>query len=285
MFLELLCRLGKNLASVLLALREHRKNKTTIPDLFAETASRCPNKTAIIFEEQKWTFRELDEFTNRVANHFRSLGLQKGDCVALFADNCPEYIGVYLGLGKLGVVTAFINNHLQHEALIHCVKIVTPRAIVFHSSLSDVVQAVLPDLDPALSDTCYSICGESPIPQAKSLEAEIEGTSAQPPPPPPDKSFEGNHIFLISYVLAAHQLWYSHMTDKLCYIYTSGTTGLPKACNMKNYRLVARSIFKLSFFNVDVPSAQTFKSRCPCYLYFSLSCAPIRTLPMTLRGG
>ena len=166
--------------SVVLAMKQHRKNKKTIPDLFSETASRYPDKTAIIFEEQKWTFRELDEFTNRVANHFRSLGLKKGDCVALFAENCPEYIGLYLGLGKLGVVTAFINNHLQHEALTHCIKIVSPRAIVFHASLSDAVQAVLPDLDrlfpdldPALSDMCYSICGESSIPQAKSLEAEI----------------------------------------------------------------------------------------------------------------
>ena len=180
--------------------KEHHAKKKTISDLFSETASRYPDKTAIIFEEQKWTFRELEEFTNRVANHFHSLGLKKGDCVALFVGNCPEFIGVWLGLGKLGVVTAFVNNQLQHEALTHCVKIVSPRAIVFHASLSDAVQAILPDLDrlfpdldPALSDMCYSICGESSIPQAKSLEAEIEGTSAQPPPPPPDKSFDGMH--------------------------------------------------------------------------------------------
>ena len=183
----------KKFILVMNTLKERHKEKKTIPDLFSETASRHPDKTAIIFEEQKWTFRELDEFTNRVANHFRSLGLQKGDCVALFADNCPEFIGVWLGLGKLGVVTAFVNSRLQHEALIHCVQIVTPRAIVFHSSLSDAVEAVLPDLDPALSDKCYSICGESSIPQAKSLEAEIEGISAQPPPPPPDKTFEGEY--------------------------------------------------------------------------------------------
>ena len=192
-------RFIKTVASLMKTIKKFRMEKKTIPGLFSETASRYPDKTAIIFEEQKWTFRELDEFTNRVANHFRSLGLKKGDCVALFAGNCPEFIGVWLGLGKLGVVTAFINNQLQHEALTHCVKIVSPRAIVFHASLSDALQVVLPDLDqifpdldPALSDMCYSICGESSIPQAKSLEAEIEGTSAHLPPPPPEKSFEGS---------------------------------------------------------------------------------------------
>ena len=183
-YIKLLQRIGKTIG-------EHAVNRKTVSELFMETAGRYPNKTAIIFEEQKWTFRELDEFTNRVANHFRSLGLQKGDCVALFADNCPEFIGVWLGLGKIGAVSAFVNSSLRLKALIHCIRLVTPRAIVFHSSLSDAVQAVLPDLDPALSDKCYCICGESSIPQAKSLEAELEKASAQPPPPPPDKSFQG----------------------------------------------------------------------------------------------
>ena len=170
---------------------EHAVNRKMVSDLFRETASRHPDKTAIIFEEQKWTFRELDEFTNRVANHFRSLGLQKGDCVALFADNCPEYIGVWVGLGKIGAVSAFVNINLRLKALTHCIGLVTPRAIIFTASLSDAVQAVLPDLDPALSEMCYFICGESSFPQAKSLKAELEKAPVQPPPLLADKSFGG----------------------------------------------------------------------------------------------
>ena len=184
-------RYGKQLGCIGKAIKKHAVDQRTVSDLFMETASRYPDKTAIIFEEQKWTFRELDEFANRVANHFRSLGLKKGDCVALFAENCPEFIGVWVGLGKIGAVTAFVNSSLRLKALVHCIGLVTPRAIVFSASLSNAVQAILPELDPAISEMCYSICGESSFPQAKSLKAELEKASTQPPVLLADKSFKG----------------------------------------------------------------------------------------------
>lgn len=156
-----------------------------------ETVKRYPNKTAILFENQKWTFRELDEYANRVANHFRSDGLQKGDTVALFIENSPEFLGIWLGLGKLGVVSAFINYNLRQDALAHCIRISKACAVVFSAPLGEALNSVLPDLDPALSDWCYSVCGESTLSLAKDLDTKLKSFSPIAPPKSPDISFDG----------------------------------------------------------------------------------------------
>ena len=85
-------------------LRRHSADHVTVADLFTKTAASYPNKIAVIFEDQRWTFKELDEYANKVGNHFRAVGLQKGDTVALFMENCPENLGIILGLCKIGVV-------------------------------------------------------------------------------------------------------------------------------------------------------------------------------------
>ena len=184
-------RLGLRLFYLLMALKRYRANHTTAADLFTQNVARHPDKAAIIFEDQTWSFKALDEFANRVGNHFRAAGLQKGDTVALFMENCPEYLGLVLGLCKIGVVTAFINYNLRQEALAHCIRIAKCSTIIFSSSLTDAVSAVLPDLDVGLRYNCHSVCGESFLPHAKSLDEKLKSSSPHPPPPPPGKSFEG----------------------------------------------------------------------------------------------
>ena len=52
-------------------------------------------------------------------SQFEKFHLKKGDCVALFMENKPEYIGIWLGLSKLGVITALINTNLRTHSLKH----------------------------------------------------------------------------------------------------------------------------------------------------------------------
>ena len=62
-------------------VRRHLKEKNTIPKIFAETVRRYGDKTALIFEGQtgeteKWTFNQLDEYSNKVANLLLERGFQ-----------------------------------------------------------------------------------------------------------------------------------------------------------------------------------------------------------------
>ena len=89
------------------------------------------------FEDQKWTFSQIDEFSNRVANLFLELGYHPGEEVALFMENKPEYVGIWLGLAKAGLVSALINTNQRYDQLIHSVTVVNCKALIFGSELTE----------------------------------------------------------------------------------------------------------------------------------------------------
>uniref|UniRef100_A0A8C7JWZ6 Very long-chain fatty acid transport protein n=1 Tax=Oncorhynchus kisutch TaxID=8019 RepID=A0A8C7JWZ6_ONCKI len=130
-------------AGVLLKVKSnvnrHLKERNTLPKIFAETVRRHGDKTALIFEGtgEKWSFRQLDEYSNRVANLLLQRGFVEGDVVALFMENRSQYVGLWLGMAKIGVEAALINFNLRLEALVHCVTISNAKAVVFGSELTE----------------------------------------------------------------------------------------------------------------------------------------------------
>uniref|UniRef100_A0A8C6U0D8 Very long-chain fatty acid transport protein n=1 Tax=Neogobius melanostomus TaxID=47308 RepID=A0A8C6U0D8_9GOBI len=127
------------LLRVKLNVKRHLREKNTIPKIFAETVQRHGNKTALIFEGtgERWTFRQLDEYSNRVANLLLQRGFKEGDVVAVFMENSSQYVGLWLGMAKIGVEAALINFNLRLEALVHCVTISNAKAVVFGSELTE----------------------------------------------------------------------------------------------------------------------------------------------------
>lgn len=62
---------------------------------------------------------------------------QEGDVVALFMENRSQYVGIWLGMAKIGVEAALINFNLRLDALVHCVTISNAKAVIFGSELTD----------------------------------------------------------------------------------------------------------------------------------------------------
>uniref|UniRef100_A0A8C7JM54 Very long-chain fatty acid transport protein n=1 Tax=Oncorhynchus kisutch TaxID=8019 RepID=A0A8C7JM54_ONCKI len=119
-------------------VKRHLRERNTLPKIFAETVRRHGDKTALIFEGtgEKWSFRQLDEYSNRVANLLLQRGFVEGDVVALFMESRSQYVGLWLGMAKIGVEAALINFNLRLEALVHCVTISNAKAVVFGSELT-----------------------------------------------------------------------------------------------------------------------------------------------------
>ena len=61
--------------------------------------------------------------------------LKKGDCVALLVENCPEFIGLWLGLAKIGVVAALINTNLKNQQLVHTIRSSSTKVLVYYEDL------------------------------------------------------------------------------------------------------------------------------------------------------
>lgn len=75
----------------------------------------------------------MDDFSNRVANVFKAQGLKNGDAVALMLENRPEFVCFWLGLSKLGVITALINTNLRQTSLAHSVNVANCQAFIYSS--------------------------------------------------------------------------------------------------------------------------------------------------------
>ena len=80
---------------------EYPADKSII-DLFEEQVLNSPNDTALIFEESKLTYKELDEQTNQLANYLRSKGVKEETFVSICMDRSSQLIIGILGIIKAG---------------------------------------------------------------------------------------------------------------------------------------------------------------------------------------
>ncbi|RNA44931.1 long-chain fatty acid transport 4 [Brachionus plicatilis] len=158
-------------------------------------------------------FFKLEDYSNRVAKLFSSapFGYKKGDCVAIFMENRPEFVGLWLGLSKLGVISALINTNLKGEPLRHSIASSKALAVIFNSTLEPTIGQIKNDLDKVqliIDADKHSTIG------AVNLNSLLKQTY------PDNVDCE--------YSVASE--------DTILYIYTSGTTGLPKPAVIKQSR-------------------------------------------------
>lgn len=77
--------------------------------MLAQTAAQNPDKTAIIFHDQRTSYRDFDERANQVANGLIQLGVQPGDRVALYIHNLPIFMEAYYGILRTGASVVPLN--------------------------------------------------------------------------------------------------------------------------------------------------------------------------------
>ena len=199
-------------------VRRYEKKNVTISDIFQTQVANHPDKIAIICDNREWTFRELNEFSNRIANIFHTHGYKRGDVVGLILENRPEFVGTWLGLSKIGIVTPLINTNLRGPSLVHSIIVAESSALIFGESYSEAIDEIIKELPSTLA--LYQLNNEINKPTtglAKDLTTLMMNVSKDKIP--------------ASVEPADHH-------DKLLYIYTSGTTGLPKAAVISHSRFV-----------------------------------------------
>jgi long-chain acyl-CoA synthetase len=88
-----------------------------LKEFIAQHAEWYPDKTAVICEDRKLTWREFNSRANRIANYLINTGLSKGDRVAILSRNCLEYPEMMFGSLKAGAVIVPISTMLQIETV------------------------------------------------------------------------------------------------------------------------------------------------------------------------
>src|SRR5216684_6209611 len=145
----------------------------TLPVLIGRLAQEFDAAPALVSTEATLNYRELAIRCNKYARWGLAEGLRPGDTVGLMMPNCAEYMAIWLGLTRIGVVVALINNNLVGDALVHSISIVAPRAVIVGSDLASRLVAARARLESDLSCWVYGHSAQDLAP----LAPEVAGFS------------------------------------------------------------------------------------------------------------
>jgi len=93
-----------------------------------------PDKIALIFEDKSYTYKQVDQIANRVANGLRGMGIHKRDRVALFLPKIPEFVISYLGILKIGAIAVSVNVMLKTAEVSYILNDCAAKAIILQPS-------------------------------------------------------------------------------------------------------------------------------------------------------
>jgi long-chain acyl-CoA synthetase len=111
-------------------------SEKSLVDLFDETAGKYANQPAVIFYGNKITFKQLHDEVNRFASALSQLGVKKGDKVALYLLNSPQYVIAYFSILKVGATVTpispvYTSSEVKHQLTDSGAKTIVCQDILF----------------------------------------------------------------------------------------------------------------------------------------------------------
>ncbi len=189
----------------------------TLAEQLEIAASRYGEKTALIYAEpkfpastqEKMTFKELNDITNKLASSLVEIGIEKGEKVGVVIPNSPDFVVSLYALWKIGAIPVPINPMYKEIELEYILKDSEATAIIIHSSSYPVFE----NIKEKTKVRKVVICGNG------ELRKLIESGSGE---------FKKPEIL--------------PKEDLAVLPYTGGTTGMPKGVMLTHYNLVSNAL-------------------------------------------
>lgn len=218
-------------------------------ELLSESASRYPARTAIVFGSKKISYRSLDEATDRIAAGLLHLGIRKQDKVALFLDNCPEFVLAYYAVLKAGAVVVPVNYMFKEEEAKYILEDSEAACLIVSRTSLDMARELRLRLD-SLKYLISASCGSKDTPDLGRIKKENTSVLHAVRPQP-------------------HEL--------AVILYTSGTTGHPKGAMLSHYNLVSNAADSSSAIQVTPRDSVI----CVLPLFHSFAATVCMNLPLS----
>ncbi len=170
--------------------------------LLSRHARYRPQHTALVFEEERFTFERLDRRVNGIATALTGLGLDQGDKIATVLDNCVEVIELYHAAARTGLVVVPLSPLLRSSGLSNLVNDSDARMLITNLAQVPDLDRLRPALHSISADRYVLVDGDAP---GYLSYHELAGSGGHAPPRA-----------------------VVDRDDPFNIIYSSGTTGLPK---------------------------------------------------------
>ena len=119
-------------------MKEYPFSQQTLGQILEDKAETGGDKVFLQFDEGKeFSYQEVNEITNRIANGLRNLGLEKGDKVAAFLPNCLEAAYLWFGVSKAGMIDVPINIANKGDFLSHIINSSDSKVMIIDRQLID----------------------------------------------------------------------------------------------------------------------------------------------------
>lgn len=183
--------------------------KATLGEQLRSAARKWPDKTALIFEDQRFTFSDLEDRAMKMVGALQRIGLKESDRILIMLPNRPDFVIVWLAIGLGGFIEVPVNTDFRGQML---------RYIIENSGADTLI------IDNAYIDRLSLLAGEADLPLERILVVSGDSSSL------PDEKYRHLETVLSesqSSGLIA-QLPEVDERSPLGIMYTSGTTGPSK---------------------------------------------------------
>jgi len=172
--------------------------------LFRRHALYRPDRPAVVFGEQRFTYFEFNREINRLANALLALGIKKGDKVATILPNCVEQLEVYWAAAKIGAVVVPLSVLLRGQALATLLHDSDAAAVITDSAFVETIDRIRGELS-SISHDRYILTGGAEIGGYRNYTTLKQAAGGEEP--------AGIEV---------------KPEDPFNIMYSSGTTGMPK---------------------------------------------------------
>lgn len=210
----------------------------TIGDLLDQITAKLPDKEAMVYADRpvRYTYQQLQEAADQVAKALIGIGIKKGETIALWATNVPEWVLLQLGSAKMGAILVTVNTQYQIAELEYLLKQSDSVAIFLvesfkQSNYLDILRGVLPSLPEAPFDKPFE------FPNLPKLRHAVLLSDREMPGLLTWSNFMQNASHVSDAVLKEYQEQ-TNPQDVINIQYTSGTTGFPKGVMLTHNNIV-----------------------------------------------
>ena len=223
-----------------------------------EAAERFPGRTALYFYGYKMTYRELLESARRFAGYLKRKGIGRGDVVALFLPNSPQFAIAYYGTLMAGATVSPMNVLYGPALVRHQLEDNGARLLVAIDMFREKV-------DAGLTRNVEEVLWTGIQDYLPGIKAFLYKLKAKPPKIQYDKRNKPFKKILAQSQPISEPASVDPKRDVAALMYTGGTTGVPKGARLTHYNLLANAMQIDAWYKMGVRGVDTFIGALPWF--------------------
>lgn len=230
----------------------------SLHDVLTQTAKKYPKHTAIAFFDAELSYEELDCLSDNFASALTSLGIQKGDCVAIYLPNVPQFIISYFGILKAGAALTAISPLHREREIEHQLSDSKAKAIITLDSLYPIVETV------KQKTLLQNIIITNPTQYAQNPAAPTTNLPNTP------NTYGFQELLKNNANTPLQKIPINPSEDLAALQYTGGTTGTAKGAMLTHQNLVANAFSFASWIKGE-PTKETYLTALPLFHIYGMT--------------